>query len=259
MAGKSYEELTFTDDFMFCKVLENDPTLCKELIETILGVGIEIVDKVGRQKSIEIMPDGKGIRLDVHLEGDGRIFNLEMQNAKKDDLPRRTRYYQGMIDLDQLEKGVKYKELKDSYIIFICRFDPFGKGYRSYTLKTVVDENTEIEYNDGTHKLFLSSLPGLKGTMSEELRQFLSYVNGNAPEGDLTKRLDAAVEQAKSMASWRKEYMFLYEIKDEARAEGRIETIIEFVKDGKISIEEAASKANMTPEEFKEMLETSTE
>lgn len=30
---KKYEELTFTDDFMFCKVMQNNPDLCKHLIE----------------------------------------------------------------------------------------------------------------------------------------------------------------------------------------------------------------------------------
>ena len=37
---KQYEDLTFTDDFMFCKVLENDEELSKELLELILDVKI---------------------------------------------------------------------------------------------------------------------------------------------------------------------------------------------------------------------------
>ena len=28
---KTYEELTFCDDFMFCKVLQNNPQVCREL------------------------------------------------------------------------------------------------------------------------------------------------------------------------------------------------------------------------------------
>ena len=85
---KEYEELSFTDDFMFCK---------------------------------DIISDGKGVRLDVYLEDDANtVFDIEMQTATKKNLPKRTRYYQGMIDLNLIEKGSGYEELKRSYIIFIC-------------------------------------------------------------------------------------------------------------------------------------------
>lgn len=60
---KTYDELTFTDDFMFCKVLEGNPELCKELIELILDTRIEVVSEIGKQHPIEITPDGRGVRL----------------------------------------------------------------------------------------------------------------------------------------------------------------------------------------------------
>lgn len=34
---KKYEDLTFTDNFMFCKILYTNPELCKQLLELILG------------------------------------------------------------------------------------------------------------------------------------------------------------------------------------------------------------------------------
>ena len=38
--SKRYEELTIADDFMFYKVM-SDEELCKELLETILGIKIK--------------------------------------------------------------------------------------------------------------------------------------------------------------------------------------------------------------------------
>ena len=35
--AKTYEDLTFTDDFMFCKVMTTNPELCHELPELVLG------------------------------------------------------------------------------------------------------------------------------------------------------------------------------------------------------------------------------
>ena len=58
-----------------------------------------------------------GIRFDVYSEDDsGIVYDCEMQTSKKDNLPKRTRYYQGMIDLNLLERGADYKELKKSYV-----------------------------------------------------------------------------------------------------------------------------------------------
>ncbi len=38
MRTKTYEELTIADDFMFCKILQDNPDLTKELLELILDV-----------------------------------------------------------------------------------------------------------------------------------------------------------------------------------------------------------------------------
>ena len=123
---KNYEELDFTDDFMFCKVLTNNPELCHELLELVIGKKVGKFTRLDKQKPIEITADGKGIRFDVYSEDDQDIvYDCEMQTSGNDNLPKRTRYYQGMIDLNLIERGADYSELKKSYIIFICTFDVF--------------------------------------------------------------------------------------------------------------------------------------
>ena len=68
--AKKYEELDFTDDFMFCKVLTNNPELCRELLELIIGRKVGEFLQIEKQKQIEITADGKGIRFDVYSEDD---------------------------------------------------------------------------------------------------------------------------------------------------------------------------------------------
>lgn len=58
--SKTYEELDFTDDFMFCKIMQNYPELCRELTEKILGRKIGEIVMQESQKSIEITADGRG-------------------------------------------------------------------------------------------------------------------------------------------------------------------------------------------------------
>ena len=81
------------------------------------------------QKPIEITADARGIRLDVYVEDENEtVYDIEMQPTKKTNLPKRSRYYQGMIDLNLIERGADFNELKKSYVIFICLEDPFKEG-----------------------------------------------------------------------------------------------------------------------------------
>lgn len=103
--AKAYEELELKDDFMFSVIMRN-PKYVKPFLETILGIKIAKIEYPDSQKSIDVSAGSNGIRLDVYVEDDKHtVFNLEMQTTGKRDLPKRMRYYQGMIDLNILEKG----------------------------------------------------------------------------------------------------------------------------------------------------------
>ena len=139
---KKYETLDFTNDFMFCKILENNEDLCKELVEVILGRKVSKITYKHPQKAIEITADGKGIRLDVYFEGDDNTaFDLEMQTTPNRNIPKRSRYYQGMIDLDLIGRGKDYIELDESFIIFICMKNPFEtKSRHKYSFENICAE-----------------------------------------------------------------------------------------------------------------------
>lgn len=63
--AKKFEELTISDDFMFCVVMQNS-RFCKKFLETILGVKIARIEYPDAQKTINITPDAKSVRLDVY-------------------------------------------------------------------------------------------------------------------------------------------------------------------------------------------------
>nr|MCR4850143.1 PD-(D/E)XK nuclease family transposase [Lachnospiraceae bacterium] len=121
---KNFEELEFSDDFMFGKVME-DPQICQDVIECLLQQPIGELIKVQTQREFKYTSDGKSIRLDVYNENSaGSVFDTEMQNLNNKSiefhqLPKRSRFYQGAIDTDYLDKGHSYKTLPDSKIMFI--------------------------------------------------------------------------------------------------------------------------------------------
>ncbi|MFR3808785.1 MAG: Rpn family recombination-promoting nuclease/putative transposase [Lachnospiraceae bacterium] len=88
---------------------------------------------------MSITADAKGVRFDVYVEDEeDTVYDIEMQIANTKNLSKRSRYYQGMIDLNTLERGGNYKDLKNTYIIFLCLFDPFEKYITQYTFETDV-------------------------------------------------------------------------------------------------------------------------
>lgn len=217
--AKSIDELTLTDDFMFGAVM-HDAERCKPLLEMVLGVKISRLEYLEPQKSIAERYESKSIRLDVYVADEaGTVYDVELQTEPKKSLPKRARYYQGMIDLHILEKGEDYEALKKSFVIFICTFDPFGKGRMVYTFENRCVEDTSIAFGDEATKIMLNT-KGTVGEVSGELRSVLGYLGGAKPDSDYTRELDKAVQDVRSDKKWRREYMFLSEKLRESRRLG---------------------------------------
>ena len=259
---KEYEELRFQDDFMFCKILQENEDLCKELTELVIGRKIGSIVKTEKQKAIEVTVDGHGVRFDVYFEDDEKtVYDIEMQRSDTLELPLRSRYYQGMIDLDYLEKGRDYKELPDSYIIFLCTFDLFKRGYHKYSFEPKCLEVEDLALDDGTNRTFICA-GGEKDDVSEDMKSLIDYLAGKDAGSNLTSRIDAKVKEAIEKSLWRKEYMTYKEHMDqeynrgleagreEGREEGIYTTLYALVYDGLLGIEEASKRVKTPVEEF---------
>ena len=202
---KPVEELKFTDDFMFCHVMKS-PELCKGVIERLLGIKVEKIEYPELQKEIRPYYSAHGIRMDVYVKDSDRIFDIEMQTSIPDDLPRRMRYYQSMIDIDTLMKGSNYITLKESYIIFLCTKDPFGLGLPVYTFNSVCKENKDFTLNDGVNKIFFNAT-AFASEENLEIKGFLGYLCSGKPSDTFTESLEQRVERLKINEIFRSDYM----------------------------------------------------
>lgn len=163
-----------------------------------------------KESTIDIKWNGKSVRLDVFVDdGKDTIYDIAMQARDNDNLPMRTRYYQSVLNLNQIEKGADYDELKNNMVIFICTFDHFGKGVPVYTFSNRCKEALELELEDGTSKVFVNA-KGNTGNLSEDFRSFLRYLNGEVIENNsFISTLENEVEVARNKEEWRGEYMSL--------------------------------------------------
>lgn len=230
---KKYEDLTIVDDFMFGKVFRN-PDRCKKLLQLILGVKIRHIEFLDTQEVFEPTYGAKGIRLDVYVEDDNdMVYNVEMQTNDVDNLPKRSRYYQSVIDINIIEKGSSYNALKKNFVIFICTFDLFGKGRHIYRFENICKEDKEIYLGDGTEKIFLNTR-GVMDDVDKDLKNFLTYLESKMPQDEYTKELDDAVDSAKHNPEWEREYMKYYldlqDAREEGRAEGKEDKLVDQIK-----------------------------
>ncbi len=257
---KAFEELQIKDDFMFSVIMKN-PKFCKPFLERILGIEISRIEYPKSQETIDISLEAKSVRLDIYVEdGKETVYNIEMQTTENRNLPKRTRYYQGMIDLNILEKGDNYKDLKRSFVIFVCTFDLFSEGRHIYTFENRCIQNTELGLGDDTTKIILNT----KGTMddiSPEMKRLLDFIDGKEPQDDFTRELDKAVQSVRKNEKWRLDYMTLqmhYQEKyeqgfDEGDRKRAISVAMRMIEANKLSLEEIAMYSGLALEQVLEL------
>ncbi len=213
---KKYKELKFTDNFMFSNTLYNNPELCRELLELILDIPISRVEMVEPEKSVKTGSGSKGVRFDVYVRDEsGTHFDIDMQVAREEDLPKRSRYYHRMLDAHQLREGDGYGSLKESYVIFICdKGAGIEKDRPVYYFEYICRDDPDIRLGDGSHIVFVNCCYS-GGGISEELKNFFNYARTGTPTGDagnFAHRLEEEVDQNRRNEEWEAAYMTFEEI-----------------------------------------------
>ncbi len=182
---RKLEDLNMIDAFLFDKAtasVKNAITISKIIIKRATGLDVENI-VVETEKQISGMDLNKrGVRLDVYLTEEDmnagkdilRLFDIEPNNYYEPDLPRRSRFYQSLIDSQLLPTDTPFRKLPDIFMIWILPYDPFGDDRMIYTVKNMVVENNQIVYNDGSNKIFLYTKVTKGG--SKELKDLLSYM-----------------------------------------------------------------------------------
>jgi len=241
---KPIEELTFTDDFMFGHIMQNKE-ICTELLECLLNIKIDHVEYPELQKSLSAFYETKGVRLDVYVKDSDRVFDIEIQNNPELNLAKRTRYYQSMLDIDNLLKGEDYDTLKESYIIFICTFDPFGKNLSTYTFRNLCIEKANLELDDKTTKIIFNA-EAFEKEKDVAISAFLRYISKRIPTDSFTEKLDSLVEKSKDNQKLRSEYLAMNlhdrDIKKQAYKDGLEEGISKGISQG---ISQGAEQAKL--------------
>ena len=238
------KELNLTNRFLFDEVLE-DPQTHQDILSIIFGRDIPLLEQNETEKELRVSPHLRAVRMDVYaMDEEKSVYNTEMQQKKRTDLAKRSRYYQSMIDAGLLEPGIPdYNQLNNSYIIIITPFDLFGYGRYVYTFRAGCLEEPDCCLEDGAVRIFLNTRGKNDGEVSKELVGFLRYVEDTTDEmaadmdSERIKRIHNRVRKVKASeevgVKYRQAWEERYYDKEEARQEGLEEGRQEGLEEGR--------------------------
>ena len=264
---EEWKNATIANNFIFYKVMRYNPDVCKQLLEILLEIKIDHIEMT-QEEYVEIDYGKKGIRLDVYASGSDKAFNLEMQATDTQELPERSRYYQSTLDLDDLNAGTDYKDLKTSYIIFICVPDIFGKGLAKYSFENICLEEPALKLNDRAYKLFFIA-KNYDKLLNEEQKAFMKLVTSNESTSIFADTVSKLVEDAKRNTQWRKQFMDFKHYMSQSFREGKEEGLQQGIQQGAAekameaarsffangaSVELIAKSLGMTEEQVREIV-----
>ena len=229
---KTLQDLTIKDNFLFGAVMSVEEN-CKGFLEMVLGFSIAQV-VVSKEKSIVYHPEYKGVRLDIYAEDENHThYNVEMQVKKKTALGKRSRYYHSQMVMEALTSGEDYETMPDTFVIFVCDFDPFGEHLYCYTFGNECREKKNVKLDDGSCTIFLSTRGENEEEVPAELVRFLKFVTADLEESEedfqdkLVKRFQETIHNIKADREMGERYMIFEEMLREEKQEGRQEGLLE--------------------------------
>lgn len=246
-------QFNLCDFALFLSVMKN-PRAYRNVVSIIMEEPDIQIDEVKVEQVILNKIGKRAIRLDAWAKSsDNRQFNMEMQNdSKSDDVRKRSRFYQGLIDVPILKSGksTKYKQLPSTVIIFITQDDIFGRDLAKYTFTEQCQEIEDLKLDDGTTKIFLN-MTSKNGTPElVSMLQYMKDTNIDNPE-IITKdsrilELDEIVSEVRESEEWEVVRMNILEIGKEIgkeiEKERGVKSVVELCKEFGVSKEETIIK-----------------
>lgn len=169
---ETIDELSPMDDLFFEK-LANEPEFCEEVLQVTLQKKDLKVIKVETQKCLRNVK-GRSVIVDVLcVDSKGIYYNIEIQKSDNDDHQRRVRYNGSNVDTFITEKGTKFKDLPELYVVYISNFDVFEKNKTIYHVDRILRETGDIVDN-GFHEVYVNAQVDDNTEISELMKLFKS-------------------------------------------------------------------------------------
>ena len=146
------------NDTLFRTMAKDNIPLVEHIIRVTLNRDDIFILRVNTQDDIHLFSFQHSVILDcLAIDKDGVLFDIEVQKFNNDSLEKRVRYYSSMLDSRySLSKGMPFKEIKDSYVIFLMEEDYFHLGGQVYEVEKVI-KGYNLPFIDGSNTIFVNA------------------------------------------------------------------------------------------------------
>ena len=152
---EALKQFRLIDDTFFDAHMDGNIEAMQLLLNTFFQRDDIIVKEVVTQNSAHNLY-GRSARFDViAVDSTGKIYNCEIQRANEGANPKRARFNNSLIDSREINKGTKYQEFPEIWVIFITEKDLFGAQLPMYHVeRTIVELNKA--FNDAAHIIYVN-------------------------------------------------------------------------------------------------------
>ena len=244
--NKLIDGLTLFDDDLMSGVFDKNIEATELLLRIILERKIKVISVNGQEEMKSAAVGGRNITLDVHaLDENGEKMDIEVQGNSEGAHIRRARYHSSVLDSRMLKEGQEFKEIKDSYVIFIYKRDKFQEGLPLYHIDRYVRETGKL-FEDGSHIIYVNG--NYKG--DDEIGHLMQDFHQTDPDNMHYKELSQGVRHFKEVEEGRdtmceavQEYA-----KEYAKTE-KAELVENFMKNMNLTLKQALDAAGIQGEE----------
>ena len=248
--NKLIDGLTLFDDDLMSRVFDKNIEATELLLRIILERKIKVISVNGQEEMKSAAVGGRNITLDVHaLDENGEKMDIEVQGNSEGAHIRRARYHSSVLDSRMLKEGQEFKEIKDSYVIFIYKRDKFQEGLPLYHIDRYVRETGKL-FEDGSHIIYVNG--NYKG--DDEIGHLMQDFHQTDPDNMHYKELSQGVRHFKEVEEGRDTMCeavqeYAKEYASECLKTEKAELVENFMKNMNLTLEQALDAAGIHGEE----------
>ena len=254
------KNLTMMSDILARNVLK-DRECCEYILRIIMNDSMLTV--LDNQVQVDYKNlHGRSAVLDcVAKSGDGRLFNVEIQQENEGAIPKRARYHLGLMDMNVLNPGEFFDKLPETYIIFIAQDDTLGYRLPIAHVDRIIKENG-AEFGDESHIIYVDSSKHEDTELGRLMHDFHCKAASDMQDGVLAKRIFELKESEKGVEYMCKEMEEIRSVgiavgREEGRMEEKIETANNLYKMG-MPLEQIAQAVQVSVQMIQEWLSGET-
>ena len=248
--NKLIDGLTLFDDDLMSRVFDKNIEATELLLRIILERKIKVISVIGQEEMKSAAVGGRNITLDVHaLDENEEKMDIEVQGNSEGAHIRRARYHSSVLDSRMLKEGQEFKEIKDSYVIFIYKRDKFQEGLPLYHIDRYVRETGKL-FEDGSHIIYVNG--NYKG--DDEIGYLMQDFHQTDPDNMHYKELSQGVRHFKEVEEGRDTMCeavqeYAKEYASECLKTEKAELVENFMKNMNLTLEQALDAAGIHGEE----------